>query len=32
MLKTFGNRVLKVIFEPNKDDVMGAWRKLDDKE
>jgi hypothetical protein len=28
----FENRVLRRIFEPKGDEVMGAWRKLYDEE
>jgi hypothetical protein len=27
-LKVFENRVLRRIFEPKRDDVIGEWRKL----
>jgi hypothetical protein len=27
-LRVFENRVLRRIFEPNRDEVMGEWRKL----
>jgi hypothetical protein len=32
MLRVFENRVLKRIFGPKIDDVMGGWRKLHDEE
>jgi hypothetical protein len=28
----FENRVLRRIFEPKRDGVMGGWRKLNNKE
>jgi hypothetical protein len=31
-LRVFENRVLKWIFRPKKDEVMGGWRKLHNKE
>jgi hypothetical protein len=31
-LRVFENRVLRRIFEPNRDEVMGKWRKLHNKE
>jgi hypothetical protein len=31
-LRMFENRVLRRIFEPNKDEVTGGWRKLDNEE
>jgi len=27
-LRVFENRVLRRIFEPNRDEVTGEWRKL----
>jgi hypothetical protein len=27
-LRVFGNRVLRRIFEPKRDEVTGGWRKL----
>jgi hypothetical protein len=27
-LRVFENRVLRRIFEPKRDDIMGEWRKL----
>jgi hypothetical protein len=27
-LRVFGNRVLKKLFEPKRDEVTGEWRKL----
>jgi hypothetical protein len=31
-LRVFENRVLKIIFGPKRDDVIGGWRKLHNKE
>jgi hypothetical protein len=31
-LKIFENRVLRRIFGPKRDEVIGGWRKLRDKE
>jgi hypothetical protein len=31
-LRMFENRVLRRIFGPNRDEVMGEWRKLHDEE
>jgi hypothetical protein len=31
-LKVFENRVLKRIFGPKRDEVMGGWRKLRNEE
>jgi hypothetical protein len=31
-LKVFENRVLRRIFEPKRDEVMGEWRKLHNEE
>jgi hypothetical protein len=31
-LRVFENRVLRRIFEPKRDEVMGEWRKLHNKE
>jgi hypothetical protein len=31
-LRVFENRVLKRLFEPKRDEVTGAWRKLHDEE
>jgi hypothetical protein len=31
-LRVFENRVLKRIFLPKRDEVMGGWRKLQDEE
>jgi hypothetical protein len=31
-LRVFENRVLRKIFGPNRDEVMGRWRKLHNKE
>jgi hypothetical protein len=31
-LRVFGNRVLRRIFGPKKDEVTGEWRKLHDEE
>jgi hypothetical protein len=31
-LRVFENRVLRRIFGPKKDDVMGEWRKLHNKD
>jgi hypothetical protein len=31
-LRVFGNRVLKRIFGPKRDEVTGGWRKLHEKE
>jgi hypothetical protein len=31
-LKVFANRVLKRIFGPKRDEVIGGWRKLHDEE
>jgi hypothetical protein len=31
-LKVIDNRVLKIIFGPKKDEVMGEWRKLHNEE
>jgi hypothetical protein len=31
-LRVFENRVLRMIFEPKMDEVMGEWRKLHNKE
>jgi hypothetical protein len=28
----FENKVLRMIFEPKRDEVMGGWRKLHNKE
>jgi hypothetical protein len=32
MLRVFGNRVLRRLFGPKRDEVMGEWRKLHDEE
>jgi hypothetical protein len=31
-LRVFENRVLRGIFGPKRDEVMGVWRKLHDEE
>jgi hypothetical protein len=31
-LRLFENRVLRRIFEPKRDEVMGEWRKLHNEE
>jgi hypothetical protein len=31
-LRVFGNRVLRRIFGPRRDDVTGEWRKLHNEE
>jgi hypothetical protein len=31
-LRVFGNRVQRRIFGPNKDEVIGCWRKLHNEE
>jgi hypothetical protein len=31
-LRIFGNRVLKGIFGPETDDIIGGWRKLHNEE
>jgi hypothetical protein len=31
-LKVFENRVLRIVFGPNRDDVTGEWRKLHNEE
>jgi hypothetical protein len=31
-LRVFENRVLKIIFVPERDGVMGMWRKLHNKQ
>jgi hypothetical protein len=31
-LRVFENRVLKIIFGPKKDEVIGGWRKLHNEE
>jgi hypothetical protein len=31
-LRVLENRVLRKIFEPNREEVTGDWRKLHDKE
>jgi hypothetical protein len=31
-LRVFGNRVLRRIFGPNRDEMMGGWRKLRNEE
>jgi hypothetical protein len=31
-LTAFGNRVLKIIFEPKRDDVTREWKKLHNEE
>jgi hypothetical protein len=31
-LRVFGNRVLRGIFGPKKDDVTGEWKKLHNEE
>jgi hypothetical protein len=31
-LRVFGNRVLRRIFGPKRDEVMGEWRKLQNEE
>jgi hypothetical protein len=31
-LRAFDNRVLRRIFRPKRDEVMGEWRKLHNKE
>jgi hypothetical protein len=31
-LRVFKNRVLRIIHEPKRDEVMGGWRKLHDKD
>jgi hypothetical protein len=31
-LRVFENRVLKIIFGPKRDEVMGEWRKLHSEE
>jgi hypothetical protein len=28
ILRVFGNRTLKSIFGPNRDETVGGWRKL----
>ena len=32
MLRVFGNRVLRKIFGPKRDEVTGEWRKLHNEE
>jgi hypothetical protein len=32
MLRVFGNRVLRRIFGPKRDEVMGEWRQLHNEE
>jgi hypothetical protein len=32
LLRVFENRVLKKIFGPKRDDVVGGWRKLHNEE
>jgi hypothetical protein len=32
ILRVYDNRVLKKIFGPKRDEVMGGWRKLHNKE
>jgi hypothetical protein len=31
-LRVFGNRVLRRIFGPKRDEVTGEWRKLNNEE
>jgi len=31
-LRVFGNRVLRGIFGPKREDVMGGWRRLHNEE
>jgi len=31
-LRVFGNRVLRRIFEPKRDELTGEWRKLHNEE
>jgi hypothetical protein len=31
-LRVFGNRVLRRIFRPRRDEVTGGWRKLHNEE
>ena len=31
-LRVFGNRVMRRIFGPKRDEVTGKWRKLHDEE
>ena len=31
-LRIFGNRVLRIIFRPKRDEVTGEWRKLHNEE
>jgi hypothetical protein len=31
-VKVFENRVLRIIFGPNRDEVTGEWRKLQKEE
>jgi hypothetical protein len=31
-LRVFGNRVLRRMFEPKRDEVTGEWRKLHNDE
>jgi hypothetical protein len=31
-LRVFENRILRRIFEPKRDEVMGEWRKLHNEE
>jgi hypothetical protein len=31
-LRVFGNRVLRRIFGPNRDELTGEWRKLHSEE
>jgi hypothetical protein len=31
-LRVFVNRVLRIIFEPKRDEVTGEWRKLHNEE
>jgi len=32
MMKVFGNRVLRRVFGPKRDEVTGEWRKLHNEE
>jgi hypothetical protein len=32
MLRVFGNRVLRTIFGPKRDEVTGEWRRLQNEE
>jgi hypothetical protein len=32
LLRLFENRVLRMIFEPQRDDIVGEWRRIHEEE